>query len=277
MPNRIITIMTDFGVSSPYIAEMKGVMLSINPQANLVDVTHAIPPQDIRTGALTWPPVVSRFPAGSVHVAVVDPGVGSQRNILYASYRGQHFICPDNGLLTMLAAPRDGKDGLSCVRKLTASEYWLPEVSSTFHGRDIMAPVAAHLTNGAPPAQLGPELDNPVLLEIPEVRIEEKVVVGSIASFDSFGNLITDISGSLLSSSGANGKLRVVCGRYETAGIARTYKARRPGQLIALIGSTGLLELAIVNGSAAENLDVSVGAEVRVEWGNAPPQHGCKR
>jgi len=177
-----------------------------------------------------------------------------------------HFICPDNGLLTMLAAPSRGDDVVTDVRKLKSKEYWLSEVSSTFHGRDIMAPVAAHLTIGVHPPQLGPKFSNPLMLQLPEVRVEEKEVNGSIASFDSFGNLVTDISANMLTDAGANGVLRIICGRYEVAGVARTYKNHRPGRLIALVGSAGLIELAIVNGNAADKLDVAVGAPVKVEW-----------
>ncbi len=260
----IITFMTDFGDGSPYIAQMKGVALSIHPQVRLVDVTHSIPPQDIRTGALTWPAVIERFPAGTIHVAVIDPGVGSPRDILYARYAGQHLICPDNGLVTMLA--RSAKHALQDLRKLTEREFWLDEVSATFHGRDIMTPAAAHLASGVQPAQLGPVLDQPVLLEMPEVRVQAKQVSGCIATVDSFGNLITGIHRTVLEPAAGQADLTVRCGQHEVTGVAYTYQHAAAGSLVALYGSSGWLELAIVNGNAARTLNLAPGAEVTVTW-----------
>ena len=154
----IITLTTDFGTGSPYVAAMKGVILSINPAATIVDISHAVPAQDIARGALVLEDTTPWFPADTIHVAVVDPGVGTQRSILYARIGPQQYIAPDNGLLGRLMA----RTRPSLVLRLTEREYWLPEVSHTFHGRDIMAPVAARLSLGLDPRRLGPPPDSSI-------------------------------------------------------------------------------------------------------------------
>jgi S-adenosylmethionine hydrolase len=191
----IITLTTDFGTGSPYAAAMKGVVLSIHPAATLVDITHAIRPQDIRHGALVLEDVAERFPPQTIHVAVVDPGVGTDRAIVWARIGQQQYLAPDNGLLSRLAR----RTPPAKIIRLENQEYWLRPVSATFHGRDIMAPAAARLSLGLEPERLGPAQKRLVELAWPEVRIAPDRIDGNVLLADSFGNLITDITAKMLS------------------------------------------------------------------------------
>ncbi|NIP87133.1 MAG: hypothetical protein GTO03_16860 [Planctomycetales bacterium] len=259
---RVITLTTDFGGGSPYVAAMKGVVLSRNPQATLIDITHDIPPQDIRQGALVLAEATRRFPPESIHVAVVDPGVGTPRQVVYARFGQHHFIAPDNGLLDRLAAQQPPDK----IIALTNPQYWLPDVSATFHGRDIMAPVAAALSLGTDPDQLGTPQQTLVRLDWPEVHIVPGEITGSVEAIDSFGNLITNISQTALADCPRDESVRVCCDEHETYGIFQTYGDQPELTLIALVGSSGKLELAIVNDSAQMMLGVAVGAPVTVTW-----------
>jgi S-adenosyl-L-methionine hydrolase (adenosine-forming) len=262
MPRPVITLTTDFGEGSSYVAQMKGVILTLNPEATLVDITHKVPPQDIRHGAQVLDDVTRRFPSDTIHVAVVDPGVGTERRILYARIGTQNYIAPDNGLLTLVAhrAPP------SQTIVLTKRDYWLAEVSSTFHGRDIMAPVAAYLSLGLNPVSLGPPVEDLLKKTWPEAHVEDNRIEGSVVSFDSFGNLITDITIKMLGDLVTSDSVVVHCGEQQIRGIVHTYHGRKPGSLVALVGSTGLLELAIVNGNAAKTTQTEVGSPVIITW-----------
>jgi len=241
---------------------MKGVMLSINPDAVLVDVTHAVPPQDVRQGALVMEEVTTRFPDGTIHVCVVDPGVGMEREIVYAQIAAQRYVAPDNGLLSRLATAKTPAQIIS----LTNRDYWLPQVSSTFHGRDIMAPVAARLSLGAPPEQMGETIERLTMLHWPGVVVEGNRIVGSVISVDSFGNLISSIDNEALAAVDDFASAAVTCGGRTTDGIVETYGRRSPGSLVALVGSSGKLELAIVGGNAAQELDAGVGDTITAAW-----------
>src|SRR5437762_1245299 len=162
----IITLTTDFGVSSPYVAQMKGVILSICRDVELVDISHAVGPQNIREGAVVLADATPRFPAGTVHVAVVDPGVGTARRIVYAEIGEQRYVAPDNGLLSRLARSERPRRMVA----LENADYWLPQMSQTFHGRDIMAPAAAHVAGGVDPRNLGPVRDSMLMLDWPEAK-----------------------------------------------------------------------------------------------------------
>ena len=260
----VITLTTDFGVGSPYIASIKGVILSINPAVTIVDITHDIPSQDIRAGAIVLDDVTSRFPGGTIHVAVIDPGVGTDRKILYAKIGQQCYVLPDNGLLSRLMrqAPPER------VICLNNSEYWLPDVSQTFHGRDIMAPVAAHLSLGIDPKLLGDSIDKIDLddLEWPDVNITSRRIEGEVIEIDSFGNLITNIKSPMLTGKPTDERVCVVCSIYETWGIFSAYANRPRGTFIALVDSANRLELAVVGDSAAERLGIEVGMPVIVAW-----------
>ena len=189
-----ITLTTDFGASSGYVAEMKGAILAVNPRATIVDITHVVPPQDIRAGALALRETTRSFPPGTIHVAVVDPGVGSARGLIYAAVGEQQYLAPDNGLLSGLAR----LERPSTIISLTRPDYWARTVSATFHGRDILAPVAAWLSAGLEPTRLGDPQPSMVELDWPEVKVAAGRIEGAVESVDSFGNLITNITTEML-------------------------------------------------------------------------------
>lgn len=258
----IVTLTTDFGVGSPYVAQMKGVILSIDPTVNLVDISHAVRPQDIRQGAVVLADVTRRFPAGTIHVAVIDPSVGTERAILYAEMGGQRYIAPDNGLLGPLAqeTPPDR------LIRVANDAWWLKPTSRTFHGRDIMAPVAAHLSRGLDPAELGPPYDLVSPQPWPRPVVKPRRIEGEVLEIDSFGNLITNITDELLVGRPTDNRVCVICGIYETYGILGTYAQQLPGMFIALVSSSGRLELALVGDNAADRLGIPIGAPVVVAW-----------
>ncbi len=261
-PSGVIALLSDFGASSPYVAAMKGVIHSIHRQATIVDITHAIPAQDLRQGAWVLAEVARHFPAGTGFVAVVDPGVGSERGIVYACIAGRHFIAPDNGLLSRLAQ----ESPPAKIVRLTEPEHWLPRVSATFHGRDIMAPVAARLSLGLDPDRLGTPQRSLVELEWPEIEVSPFGIRGSIRFVDSFGNLISDIPAKALSAAPDPQAMCVRCEGHEIRGLSRTYSDHPASTLVALIGSSGYLELAVVGKSAALLLGATVGTQVMVSW-----------
>jgi S-adenosylmethionine hydrolase len=260
----IITLLSDFGVGSPYVASMKGAILSLHPAASLVDISHAVPPQDVRFASVVWEDVAEPFPAGTIHVAVVDPGVGTDRALVYAKIGRQCFLCPDNGLLSRLAL----KSPPSKVVRLTQGDYWRRPVSATFHGRDILAPVAAHLSLGLDPDHLGVPQSELVMLDWPAIQRREDGIEGSVLACDSFGNLITDLMRAMLPEASLGQRLRIACCGREVAGLSRVYGESPRGALIALFGSTDRLELAVVGGNAAAMLGAAPGDRATVRWGN---------
>jgi S-adenosylmethionine hydrolase len=258
----IVTLTTDFGAGSRYVAAMKGVILSINAHAKIVDLSHDVPHQDIRAGAIILAETTRWFPPETIHIAVVDPGVGSDRRIVYARIGQQHYIAPDNGLLsglTMLERP----SRIVCVNR---PELWLKNVSPTFHGRDIMAPVAAKLSLGMSPDELGQPCDQLIELPWPEVQQVPNRIDGEVIEVDSFGNLITNITRDMLHGVPTSDSVLVSCEEHETQGIYATYSDQPPMTFMAHVGSTGRLELAIVDENASAMLGVRVGAPVRVSW-----------
>jgi S-adenosyl-L-methionine hydrolase (adenosine-forming) len=258
----IITLTTDFGTGSPYVAAMKGVILSLNPAATVIDVTHAVPPHDIRYAAVLLEDVTDRFPEGTIHVAVVDPGVGTERGLVFARIGRQNYVAPDNGVLSRLAR----RTAPAKIVRLSDREHWLVGVSSTFHGRDIMAPVAARLSLGLEPERLGAPLERLVMLDWPEIRVAPRGIEGSILSVDSFGNLVTDIPGELLPGAAEWDRMQVWCRGHRVAGLTQTYGDRVTGTLTALVGSTGRLEIAVARGSAAATIQAQPGDAVHVTW-----------
>ncbi len=258
----IITLTTDFGTGSPYVAAMKGAILSTNPDVTLVDVTHDVPAQDVRHAAMVLDSVCPRFPRNSIHVAVVDPGVGTERAIVYARIEGRHYVAPDNGLLSRLTERHRPEQ----VIRLAEPEFWLPEVSNTFHGRDIMAPVAAHLARGLPPERLGPPQNDLVAIQWLRVHRGDRRIEGAVEQIDSYGNLITNVTVEMLEGRPTDERVCIICNIYETFGIYRTYAEHPPGTLVAIIGSTGQLELAVVGDNAASRLGIEIGMPVIVAW-----------
>ncbi len=252
----IITLTTDFGAGSPYAAAIKGVIYSIDPSATIVDISHSVGHLNITQGAQVLAEATPWFPANTIHMAVVDPGVGTARPILYARIGTQQYIAPDNGLLGRLM----NATLPMMVLRLTEQEFWLPEVSRRFLGRDIMAPVAVRLSLGVDPRQLGP-----VAVEVDRSHVKEKVR-GEVMAIDSFGNLITNILAHHLADMPKDNRACVACGIYETNGIFQSYGGHVPGMLVALIGSSGRLELAVVGDNAAERTGVTIGTPVIVGW-----------
>lgn len=252
----VITLTTDFGIGSPYIAEMKGAILSISSAVQVVDATHAISPQDVTQGAYAIRQFASAFPVGTVHVAVVDPGVGSSRAILLVASDGQYFVGPDNGLLTFQLVAADD------VRRVDRSAFRSKAISKTFHGRDIMCPVAAHLCSGVAIDEIATQFDGePILLSLPVATKSSGDIVGEIVHIDSFGNLITNVSGQQFLALGSDVRVEI-CGRSFPRG--QTYSDVDRDQALAIVGSGGWLEIAINGGSAHKKLGISLGDAVRV-------------
>lgn len=257
----IITLLTDFGSVDPFAGIMKGVILGIAPHALLVDLTHCVPPQEVVPGALLLRSAVPYFPDGTIHVAVVDPGVGSSRRSLVIETARGLLIGPDNGLLSLAAASL----GRGCARAIENRELMRPEVSSTFHGRDVFAPVAAHLACGLSPESVGPAVESIVELDLPLPQRDATEIRGAVIHVDVFGNLITNISADALSAFPANG-LCVSLGQVLFTGVSSAYADVPAGAPLAIVGSWGMLEIAIRNGNAARTLGVGVGAPLTVAW-----------
>jgi S-adenosylmethionine hydrolase len=252
----LVTLSTDFGAASPYVAAMKGVLLGVNRDARLLDLSHSLPPQNIRHAAYFLAQAVPYFPDNTLHVCVVDPGVGSERAILYAEAGSQRLLAPDNGCLTEVLKVLGGP---TQIRRLTEQKFWRKSISSTFHGRDIFAPAAGHLSHGLNPAELGPEVTDMVQLELPQPRRGESWLEGEVAFVDDFGNLISNVPVEMLPS-----KFEVTVGDQNIRHYVRSYAEAKPGELIALISSDGHLEIALVNGNAAHKLRADSGTAVTV-------------
>lgn len=257
----ILTLTTDFGTKDGFVGTLKGVIWSICPAAQIADISHEIAPQNVLAGALALWRAVPFFPAGTVHVAVVDPGVGTSRRPIAARLGGHTFVGPDNGLFTPMLEDAEKKGWKLEIVHLTNEEYFLPDVSRTFHGRDIFAPVAAYLANGIPLADLGPAITDPVRLSIPK---PEKTADGwraHVTVIDGFGNCTTDLPAASLAER-ANVVFRLR-GR-EVRDLVASYGHKNPGELVALVDSENYVEIAIVNGSAAKTLGAQVGDVVEV-------------
>lgn len=254
----ILTLTSDFGSHGSYVAAIKGVILSAVPDAQLVDVTHAIAPQSIIEGAFVLTGLVDSFPPGTVHLAVVDPGVGTARRLIAARMADQWFVAPDNGLLSYVARDHDPTE----VFEIENPAVRRPTVSNTFHGRDILAPAAAHLLLGRPAADLGPRRHGPTTLPAIEPRREEADILGEVIFRDSFGNLITNVPGDWLADAPAVA-WRIEINGHQAAALCRTYSDHPPGTLVALVGSQGHVEISLVHGDAARYLDVGLGTTVR--------------
>ena len=252
-PSGVVTLTTDFGLQDPYAGIMQGVVLSIAPKVRVVDLTHLVPPQDVAAGAFYLMCSWRWFPPGTVHAAVVDPGVGSARGILVAIDRGHVFLAPDNGLLGPVLS-REAE-----IRVLDEELFSLPERSATFHGRDVFAPAAARMAAGFDPAEAGEPADDWRRADLPQPVVGETEVRGSVLFADHFGNLIANVRPSDLGGAG-DGWRASIGGRSVPLG--RTYAEVTPGHVLALVGSWGWYEVAVRDGSAAEVLGLGPGAEV---------------
>jgi S-adenosyl-L-methionine hydrolase (adenosine-forming) len=250
----LITLLTDFGTADGYVGELKGVLATGAPEAEIVDIAHDLPPQDVETARLVVARYWRRFPQSTVHLIVVDPGVGTSRAAIAVASADRYLVGPDNGVLSpALLAP-----GARAVAVTTPAH-----ASATFHGRDVFAPVAAALVRGVPLMELGAAYPSPTIRRTPEpIRRGDGALVGEIIAIDHFGNAITNCVG-------------LHGGRVEVAGLVlplvRTYGDATPGEVVALVGSSGLVEIAERNGSAAQRLKLQRGAPVVLRWSDAEP------
>jgi S-adenosyl-L-methionine hydrolase (adenosine-forming) len=256
----LITLTTDFGYADPYVGIMKGVISRIDPQARMVDLSHGVPAQDIMAAALLLRHSLQYFPRGTIHIAVVDPGVGSARRPLLVEADGNYFIGPDNGVLS-LAITRGGRP--SRIIHLSNTIYYLRPTSATFHGRDIFAPVAAYLSLGIAPEAFGETINDCVELHWPTILRTETTIEGQIVYIDGFGNLFTNIGADDLEKLSRR-PLRITVRDLTILGLADNYAAVEPGKYVTLINSWGLLEIAIYKESAKRRSGAIVGDKVEV-------------
>jgi S-adenosylmethionine hydrolase len=258
--NRIITLTTDFGLSDGFVGVMKGVILCINPHATIVDITHDIAPQNVEQGAFVFANSYKYFPPNTIHVVVVDPGVGSTRRPIAGQIGETFFVAPDNGVVTL--AMLKMQQEIWAVH-LNRAEYWRPHVSNTFHGRDIFAPVAAHLSLGVPLESLGDPIIDWVQLACGLAMRYGNEIVGRVVHIDRLGNIITDIEEEMLK---GMDRTRVVVTLREKnfSGIKSTYSMVEKGEALALISSSGHVEVAVRDGNAAIMVGAKLGDEVVV-------------
>jgi S-adenosylmethionine hydrolase len=259
----IISLLTDFGLRDGFVGVMKGVIWKINPDVQIADITHFIQPQDIRQGALALLRTTKYFSRGTVHIAVVDPGVGTDRRPLAAEVEGHFFVGPDNGLFSLVF--REAQELGAKIKTFTLDrpQYWLPEISTVFHGRDIFAPVGAHLSRGLAIEEMGTPLASPVMLSIPQAHSIPGGLAGEVIEVDNFGNLATNIRREMLTPGQA---ITVKAGRETIHGLARTFGDSPEGDLVATIGTENDLMIAVVKGSAAMRLNMKVGDAVEVHF-----------
>jgi S-adenosyl-L-methionine hydrolase (adenosine-forming) len=264
---RRITLMTDFGLKDGNVGVMKGVILGIAPQVNIVDLSHLIAPQDVREAALILVRSAPYFPPETIHVVVVDPGVGTARRPVAAHLGEQYFVGPDNGVITLLLEHAERLAWPVSFVHLDRPQFWLPEVSHVFHGRDIFAPSAAHLANGESLSALGTPINDPVRLALPRPEPTASGWRGEIIHIDHFGNLASNIRLEHLPEWQSSPEKFIVrvCG-VEIHGLVKTFGERSPGELAALFGSTGNLIVSVVNGSATQVLAAKVGERFDVEF-----------
>jgi len=262
-PMPLITLLSDFGLKDPYVAEMKAVVLSLCPQARLVDISHEVEKFNVRMGAFVLASAASYFPEGTVHVAVVDPRVGTKRRAILVEAKDMFFIGPDNGLL-MLAAERQG---IRHVYNLTNRRFMLSRVSYTFHGRDVFAPVAAHLANGVKPSDFGLEISDYVVPRFVKPRLTKNALLGEVLHIDDFGNIVTNISRAEFEKTGiqkdAMFRFRL---RDKTIKLkfCLTYGEVSVGKSLALIGSHDFLEISINQRNASKKFGAKVGDALNV-------------
>jgi S-adenosyl-L-methionine hydrolase (adenosine-forming) len=256
-PSGVITLTTDFGCQDTYAGIMKGVIFGIAPEAKIVDLTHSIPPYQIIPAALRIRQAYNYFPKGTIHLVVIDPGVGGKRRAVAMEAAGHFFVGPDNGVFGAIA----DEIGHETLIELTEKKYFLPQVGASFHGRDIFAPVAAHLANGTALSSFGPAITHLERLDIPKPRpAPDGSITGELLWSDRFGNLVTNISAPMLPAS----DLQIEIAGRKIGKLSRTYSDAAPGELIAMIGSLGNLEIAVNEGSAAVELGAAASEKITV-------------
>ena len=258
-----ITLTTDFGLTDPYVGVMKGVIFGIDPAANVIDITHAIEPQNIVQGAHILEAAHRYFPENTVHVAVVDPGVGTPRRAIAVEAMGQRFVAPDNGILTPVL-----KTGAR-VYQLTEEKYFLSPRSATFHGRDIFAPAAAWIASGVELSKMGPLIKDAKTLDLPEVTAKDNCLTGEIIHIDHFGNLVSNIPAQKIEEIFSGGKLfSIQLGKHKIRGLVPSYAAGQPGKASGIINSWERLEIFIAGGNAQTELCGHLGQPVTITMQN---------
>ncbi|NGP87515.1 SAM hydrolase/SAM-dependent halogenase family protein [Fodinibius halophilus] len=253
----VITLTTDFGLKDYYVSAMKGVILGIAPDVRMIDISHDIPSQDIMAGSWILQNSAMLFPSGTVHNVVVDPGVGTDRNAVALKIEDQYFVGPDNGIFSLLTQERDYK-----AVRLTNEKYWRDNPSETFHGRDIFAPAAAHLSEGVPLEELGEPLDELVTYRWTVPIADKDGLEGMVIHIDKFGNLITNITASQIEDVIGDKSVKIYVGNTILDEIVSTFGAVPEGEPMAFIGSSGMLEIGINKGNAEEMLSVQKGAQI---------------
>jgi len=260
----VITLLTDFGLSDPYAGIMKGVISSINQEARIIDITHQIKQGAVTHAAWLIQEFYPFFPKGTIHIAVVDPGVGSKRRAILIRTGDYFFVGPDNGIFWPIIKHHEE----ITIIHLTERRYFSGNISSTFHGRDIFAPVAAHLSLGTDPMSMGSPINNPAPIDIPEIEQTGKMIRGRVIRVDHFGNIITNIHRTLLEGlSGTSQKVIKIAG-LKIMGISNTYSDVKKGELLALVGSSDFLEIAVNSGRPCDMIGITqediIGIEVKV-------------
>jgi S-adenosylmethionine hydrolase len=263
LPAPIITLTTDFGRNDHLVGAMKGVILKINPEARIVDITHGVAAYDILDGALTIAQAYPYYPARTIHVVVVDPGVGTERRPILLSAAEQFFIAPDNGVLSLAIA----RDPAATVRHIAAGHYFLEPTSRTFHGRDIFSPVAAWLSKTWQPENFGEEITDYARLSLPEPQAEGNRIRGVILRADNFGNLLTNLTpenAPQLRAPGARFRLRA--GQAEITRLVETFGEGAPDEPGLVLGSSGFYEIFINRNDAARKLSLARGSSITLEF-----------
>lgn len=256
-----ITMLTDFGLKDGNVGVMKGVIWNIAPDVKIADLSHHISPQNIEEASLVLFRSAPYFPPGTIHLVVVDPGVGTERRPIAAQLGEHFFVGPDNGVITQLLDHIEGDGYSTNFVQLNNENYWLPDISSVFHGRDIFAPTAAHLAAGIPLTKLGTPISSPYRLKLSQPERSKNSMRGEIIHIDHFGNISTNIRREHLNDTDS---IRLkLCGE-NIDGLVRTFGDRPPGSLVVLYGSTGSLIVSVVNGSAADRLNAKIGDEVEL-------------
>jgi len=259
MPTPIITLTTDFGFRDPYVAEIKAVILSISPNARIVDVTHEVERFNIRMAAYALACAAPYFPKGTVHLAIVDPGVGTRRRAILIQTRDGSFIGPDNGVLVLAAR----NQGVEHVFEITNRKFTLPKISNTFHGRDIFSPVAAHLINGTKPEEFGPEIQKISTVRFTSVIRRKNMLLGEVLHIDGFGNIITNIGKKELDQMNLK---EVVNVKFKSTKLGlkfcRAYAEVSKREALAIVGSHNFLEISVNQGNAARKFKVKAGDKI---------------
>jgi len=261
MRNPVITFLSDFGTKDHYVASMKGTILNINPQCILIDITHQVTPHDIKEGAFILANAYSSFPKGTIHLSVVDPGVGSPRKPILIVTTNYFFVGPDNGLFTFALKREKVKKAVA----LTNPKFFLPNMSTTFHGRDLFAPVAAYLSLGIKPNEFGPKLNSWVELDLKKPKIKGEKLIGEIFSIDAFGNLISNINEEELFHFVKNHSFVNRIGGRTIQDLKKGYWEGKRNEPMALIGSGGFLEISVREGNAQKMLKVKKGDRIIIE------------